>query len=69
MMCAFCRRMKKQLAEHLQKMKFVTTADAKDPDFNVHSNNYALVKAVVSAGLYPNIAVLKSVNKINSQSN
>lgn len=53
------RRMKTQLAEHLQKMKFVSTADPKDPEFNVHSNNYALVKAVVSAGLYPNIAVLK----------
>jgi len=53
--------MKGQLAEHLQKMKFVETSNPKDPDYNVNSDNFALIKAVVSAGLYPNIAVLKYV--------
>ncbi|XP_059476225.1 ATP-dependent DNA/RNA helicase DHX36 [Neocloeon triangulifer] len=56
-------RMKSHLAEHLQKMKFVSSSDPKDPDFNIYSKNYALVKAVVSAGLYPNIAILNKVRK------
>ncbi|CAB3376910.1 Hypothetical predicted protein [Cloeon dipterum] len=57
------RRMKGQLAEHLMRMKFVDSTDPKDPNLNINSKNYALIKAVVCAGLYPNIAVLTKVRR------
>ncbi|KAK6183551.1 hypothetical protein SNE40_011010 [Patella caerulea] len=50
------RDMKKQLAKLLQEVGFTTSSDPTDPTANLHSSNLSLVKAVVCAGLYPNVA-------------
>lgn len=51
--------LKKQFAHYLQDMKFLDSSNYKDPAANRNSNNVALVKAIVCAGLYPNVAVVK----------
>ncbi|PVD36953.1 hypothetical protein C0Q70_03946 [Pomacea canaliculata] len=52
--------MKKQLAELLYDLGFLASRNPKDGQANVHSDNIGLVKAVLCAGLYPNVA---KVNK------
>ncbi|XP_015601854.1 ATP-dependent RNA helicase DHX36 isoform X2 [Cephus cinctus] len=52
--------MKRQFALHLSEMKFLDSGDPNDQRSNRNSNNLALVKAIVCAGLYPNIARTKS---------
>ncbi|KAG7209519.1 hypothetical protein KM043_015604 [Ampulex compressa] len=52
--------MKKQFAQYLCNMKFLDTQDPSDPSVNRNSHNTALIKAIVCAGLYPNIAVIMS---------
>ncbi|CAL8352958.1 unnamed protein product [Lota lota] len=51
--------MKGQFAEHLMKVGFVSSKDPKDPKSNVNSENEKLVKAVIVAGLYPKVAMIK----------
>lgn len=51
--------MKKQFMDYLREMKFVNTSDPTADDCNENSNNLSLVKAIICAGLYPNIVVLK----------
>jgi ATP-dependent RNA helicase DHX36 len=51
--------MKVQFAEHLKEMNFISTTDPKDEEFNINSSNRSLVKAIVCAGLYPNVAIVK----------
>jgi ATP-dependent RNA helicase DHX36 len=51
--------MKGQLAEYLQNLNFISSSDPKSPAFNVNSSNRILVKAIVCAGLYPNVAIVK----------
>lgn len=48
--------MKNQFAQHLHEMKFVTSTNCKHSESNIHSGNVALVKAMICAGLYPNVA-------------
>jgi hypothetical protein len=48
--------MKRQFAEHLYEMKFIDSKDVKADSANRNSRNEALVRAVVCAGLYPNVA-------------
>lgn len=49
--------MKQQFAKHLCEMKFLDSDDPSDKRSNRNSNNIALIKAIVCAGLFPNIAV------------
>ncbi|KAK2585322.1 hypothetical protein KPH14_010004 [Odynerus spinipes] len=55
--------MKRQFAQHLYEMKFLDNDNPNDERANRNSDNMALVKAIVCAGLYPNIATIKSVTK------
>ena len=58
------QRHKKQFAQHLHEMNFIRTPDPKESGANRNSENEALVRAVICAGLYPNVAkVMKVVNK------
>lgn len=51
--------MKKQFAEYLHELNFIPVADPSDERFNLNSNNTSLIKAIVCAGLFPNIAKIK----------
>ncbi|KAL3861034.1 hypothetical protein ACJMK2_007125, partial [Sinanodonta woodiana] len=53
--------MKKQLAELLYDMGFIGSKNPKDHPANQFRDNMALVKAVVCAGLYPNVAKIQNV--------
>ncbi|KZC09687.1 PREDICTED: ATP-dependent RNA helicase DHX36 [Dufourea novaeangliae] len=55
--------MKTQFAQHLYQMKFLETANSNERNANRNSDNDALVKAIVCAGLYPNVAVIRRVTK------
>ncbi|CAL1684614.1 unnamed protein product [Lasius platythorax] len=55
--------MKTQFAQYLCEMKFLNSDNPGDRNANRNSNNIALIKAIVCAGLYPNIAVIRSVTK------
>ncbi|XP_021919512.1 ATP-dependent RNA helicase DHX36-like isoform X2 [Zootermopsis nevadensis] len=59
------RDMKGQFAEHLHEMNFLSSRDPKAEDSNINSNNSSLVKAIICAGLYPNVAVVRSVKRSN----
>ena len=47
--------MKGQFTGLLYETGFVPSSDPKDLSINVHSDNMKLVKAVLCAGLYPNV--------------
>ncbi|XP_051934615.1 ATP-dependent DNA/RNA helicase DHX36 [Hippocampus zosterae] len=51
--------MKGQFAEHLMHTGFVSSKDPKDPNSNVNSDNEKLIKAVIVAGLYPKVAMIR----------
>ncbi|KAM7399204.1 hypothetical protein PAMP_018490 [Pampus punctatissimus] len=51
--------MKGQFAEYLMKAGFVSSKDPKDPKSNVNSDNEKLIKAVIVAGLYPKVAMIR----------
>uniref|UniRef100_A0A1Y1N3Q9 RNA helicase n=1 Tax=Photinus pyralis TaxID=7054 RepID=A0A1Y1N3Q9_PHOPY len=53
------QKMKKQFMEYLLDMNFVDSTNYKDPDFNYNSRNVSLIKAVLCAGLYPNVGTLR----------
>ena len=55
-------KMKGQFAEYLCNAKFVKSHDVKCPDSNINSDNEGLVRAVICAGLYPNVALVKLHN-------
>ncbi|XP_003486528.1 ATP-dependent DNA/RNA helicase DHX36 isoform X1 [Bombus impatiens] len=55
--------MKTQFAQHLCRMKFMDSENPADINANRNSSNITLVKAVVCAALYPNIAVIRRVTK------
>ncbi|KAJ1522137.1 hypothetical protein ONE63_002448 [Megalurothrips usitatus] len=60
------RDMKKQFVHHLHDMKFLQSSNPRAPASNVNSNNTSLIKAIICAGLYPNVAFLrKSMKKGN----
>lgn len=54
--------MKTQFAQHLFQMKFMETENPSDSNANKNSKNTMLVKAIVCAGLYPNVAIIKYVS-------
>lgn len=49
--------MKKQFMEYLYELNFVPNTDPHCRDCNVNSNNLSLIKAVICAGLYPNVLI------------
>ncbi len=51
--------MKKQFAQHLRTLSFLESANFKLRSSNRNSNNEDLVRAVICAGLYPNVASIK----------
>lgn len=51
--------MKRQFMEYLYDMDFVDSKDPANHNFNINSGNLSLVKAVICAGLYPNVAVIR----------
>lgn len=51
--------MKSQFANYLCEMNFLHSTNPSDERANRNSNNLALVKAVVCAGLFPNVAIVK----------
>ncbi|XP_056139059.1 ATP-dependent DNA/RNA helicase DHX36 [Lampris incognitus] len=51
--------MKGQFAEHLMRVGFVSSPDPKEPKSNVNSENEKLIKAVIVAGLYPKVAMIR----------
>jgi len=53
--------MKKQFGEHLHRTKFLQSPDIHAKSANVNSNNEGLVRAVICAGLYPNVAKISRV--------
>ncbi|XP_063227426.1 ATP-dependent DNA/RNA helicase DHX36-like isoform X2 [Bacillus rossius redtenbacheri] len=55
------RDMKGQFAQYLYEMNFLESKDFKFEGANVNSDNVALVNAIICAGLYPNIAIFKTV--------
>ncbi|XP_066139609.1 ATP-dependent DNA/RNA helicase DHX36-like isoform X2 [Euwallacea fornicatus] len=59
--------MRKQFAEHLSEMKFISSSNPRNPGHNHNSNNVGLIKAIIAAGLYPNIAIITKVRKGGAQ--
>lgn len=57
--------MKCQFARYLHEMKFLQNENVRDSNANRNSNNLSLIKAIVCAGLYPNIAIVKGCTKHN----
>ncbi|EFN61923.1 Probable ATP-dependent RNA helicase DHX36 [Camponotus floridanus] len=55
--------MKIQFAQYLYEMKFLNSDNPGDKNANRNSNNVALIKTIVCAGLYPNIAVIRRASK------
>ncbi|XP_076330694.1 ATP-dependent DNA/RNA helicase DHX36-like [Tachypleus tridentatus] len=51
--------LKKQFAQYLHELQFLHCDDFKHKDFNRNSENQMLLKAVICAGLYPNVAKLQ----------
>nr|KAG5698926.1 hypothetical protein BaRGS_024847 [Batillaria attramentaria] len=57
------RDMKKQLAEILYDLGFLASRSSKDPQANIHSGDTGLVKAVLCAGFYPQVAKVAKTPK------
>lgn len=49
--------MKKQFMEYLYELNFVPNTDPQCKECNVNSDNLSLIKAVICAGLYPNVLI------------
>ena len=53
-------KMKGQFAEHLHTSKFLSSSDFRHRSSNVNSGNEALVRAIICAGLYPNVGKVRA---------
>ncbi|RZC33979.1 ATP-dependent RNA helicase DHX36, partial [Asbolus verrucosus] len=51
--------MKKQFMQYLCEMNFVSNSDPKSVECNKNSQNLSLIKAIICAGLYPNVSISK----------
>ncbi|CAB0034717.1 unnamed protein product [Trichogramma brassicae] len=58
--------MKQQFARYLCEMKFLANSNPKDGSANTNSLNKSLVKAIVCAGLYPNVAIVNCCARENA---
>lgn len=61
--------LKKQFVHHLYDMKFLESSNPFSMASNVNSNNKSLVRAIICAGLYPNVAYLHKCRPIGSGKN
>ncbi|XP_041377673.1 ATP-dependent DNA/RNA helicase DHX36-like isoform X2 [Gigantopelta aegis] len=61
------RDMKRQLAELLHDLGFLKSKLPHDPSSNLYSDNQGLLKAVLCAGLYPNVAKVHKCPKPNQE--
>ncbi|XP_057325710.1 ATP-dependent DNA/RNA helicase DHX36 [Microplitis mediator] len=52
--------MKQQFTQYLYEMKFLDSSNPSDERANKNSHNLEVVKAIVCAGLYPNIAIVQN---------
>ncbi|KAB7496919.1 ATP-dependent RNA helicase DHX36, partial [Armadillidium nasatum] len=50
------RNMRVQFTKVLKDSQLISTSDPEHPDVNRNSDNITLVKAIIAAGLYPNVA-------------
>ncbi|WAR14794.1 DHX36-like protein [Mya arenaria] len=57
------KKMREQLADVLYELGFLESKLPKQAEANMHSKNNALVKAIVCAGLYPNIGRIDKIPK------
>ncbi|CAH1116350.1 unnamed protein product [Phaedon cochleariae] len=53
------KKMKDQFMTYLMDLNFVSSLNPRDPPLNRNSRNASLIKAVICAGLFPNVAVLR----------
>uniref|UniRef100_A0A182SEH4 Helicase C-terminal domain-containing protein n=1 Tax=Anopheles maculatus TaxID=74869 RepID=A0A182SEH4_9DIPT len=53
--------MKGQFCEYLCRTKFMAGSQAESKQDNLHSDNVELLRAIVGAGLYPNVAFVRKV--------
>ncbi|KAH8261901.1 hypothetical protein KR038_004474 [Drosophila bunnanda] len=60
-------RMKNQFSELLYNYKFLTSSDCKDSTSNTNSNKIPLLRAIIGAGLYPNMAHLRKSRQIRNR--
>jgi ATP-dependent RNA helicase DHX36 len=57
-------KLKKDLAGHLLKLKFISSMDVKASNAsNKYSKNENLVRAIICSGLYPRVALVKKIIK------
>ncbi|XP_055837370.1 ATP-dependent DNA/RNA helicase DHX36 [Episyrphus balteatus] len=56
-------RMKKQFCELLEGASFAESSDPRAQELNINSNNYTLLRAVIAAGLYPNMAYIRKLRR------
>ncbi|XP_039287143.1 ATP-dependent DNA/RNA helicase DHX36 [Nilaparvata lugens] len=59
------RDMKEQFAGYLYDMKFLPSKDHKQEISNKNSNDIGLLRAIICAGLYPNVAIIRGSRKKN----
>lgn len=51
--------MRNQFVQLLHNARFLNSSDPEAVDANIHSRNQSLLKALIVAGLYPNVAMYK----------
>ncbi|KAJ8938405.1 hypothetical protein NQ314_011511 [Rhamnusium bicolor] len=56
--------MKKQFMGYLLDLNFVSDMNTKNIENNRNSGNWSLVKAVICAGLYPNVATVRAIMEL-----
>ncbi|XP_011502904.1 PREDICTED: ATP-dependent RNA helicase DHX36 [Ceratosolen solmsi marchali] len=57
--------MKKQFASYLYEMNFLRNNNPKDHVANRNSKNKSLIKSIICAGFYPNIAIVEKISGSN----
>ncbi|XP_016976027.1 ATP-dependent DNA/RNA helicase DHX36 [Drosophila rhopaloa] len=60
-------RMKNQFSELLYNYKFLTSSNCKDTASNMNSGKIPLLRAIIGAGLYPNMAHLRKSRQIKNR--
>ncbi|ERL84597.1 hypothetical protein D910_02025 [Dendroctonus ponderosae] len=55
-------QLRKQFAQDLFDMKLISDPDPQSATHNINSENVCIVKAIIAAGLYPNVAVIGEVH-------
>ncbi|XP_037709550.1 ATP-dependent DNA/RNA helicase DHX36 [Drosophila subpulchrella] len=60
-------RMKNQFSELLYNYKFLTSSNCKDTASNMNSEKIPLLRAIIGAGLYPNMAHLRKSRQIKNR--